>query len=54
MKKKELIPLIKEKGFYHKDLENLLIEEIIKNNGLERESLDIKQLTDTVRKFMSR
>ena len=58
MKRSEVIPLIKEhgkgKGVDSEILPTLIVEEILRHDKLQSKDVDMKELTQTVRKFLNK
>ena len=58
MKRSEVIPLIKEhgkgKGVDSEILPKLIVEEILRHDKLQSKDVDMKEITQTVRKFLNK
>ena len=52
MKRLDIIPLIKEKGLGSENLYRLIVEEIIRHDALDSEKIEMKELLQTVNKFL--
>ena len=54
MKRVDLIPLIKEKGISSKNLTNVIVEEVLRFEALNRDNVDVKVLSQTVSTFLNK